>query len=257
MKTKSIFAALLLMLTGLQTTFAQKMVVTKSDDTKVEIDLSEVREIAFEEEADSHEWVDLGLPSGTLWATCNIGAESLEQVGDYFAWGETEPKSGYTWGNYNNDLFCNGSENTLKKYCTQSEWGYEGFTDDLTELLPEDDAATVLWGDNWQMPSLEQVQELSTCSSISTNVNGVSGRKVFSRIDPQNVWIFLPNTGWRQGRNYNDRNYGHYWGRTLYSSNSNYATGIYFNSSNLGISNYSNNENKRCYGRPIRPVRKK
>ena len=254
MKAKNILTALLLMVAGLQTTFAQKMVVTKSDDTKVEIDLLEVKEIAFEEEADAHEWVDLGLPSGTLWATCNIGAESPEQVGDYFAWGETEEKTGFNWTYY---LLCNGSENTLTRYCTQSEWGDEGFTDNQTELLSEDDAATVIWGDKWQMPSLEQIEELGTCSSISTSVNGVSGRKVFSKLDPQNVWIFLPYTGWRQGRNFNNGNYGYYWGRTLYSSNSNYATGIYFSSSNLGISNYSDNENKRCYGRAIRPVRKK
>jgi len=254
MKTKNILTTLLLVVAGMQTTSAQKIIVTKSDDTKLELDLSDVKEIAFEEEADAHEYVDLGLPSGTLWATCNIGAESPEEYGDYFAWGETEAKSGFNWTVYQ---LCNASENTLTKYCAQSSWGYEGFTDELTELLPEDDAATVLWGSKWQMPSLEQVQELSTLSSISTSINGVSGRKVFSRIDPQNVWIFLPDTGWRQGRNHNARSYGYYWGRTLYSSNSNYATGIYFNSSYLGFSNYSDNENKRCYGRPIRPVRKK
>ena len=242
------------MLTGLQTAFAQKMIVTKSDDTKVEFDITEVKEVAFEEEADAHEWVDLGLPSGTLWATCNIGAESPEQVGDYFAWGEIETKNGFNWTHY---LLSVGSENTLTKYCTQSEWGNEGFTDNLTELEPEDDAATMIWGDKWQMPSLEQVEELSTCSSIGTTLNGVPGRKVFSKLDPQNVWIFLPNSGWRQARNYNDMSYGHYWGRTLCSSNSNYATGIYFNSSNLNASNYPNNYDKRCYGRPIRPVRVK
>ena len=251
---KTIIIAGLLLVAGVQTIWAQKMVVTMSDDTKVEYDLSEVKDIMFEEEADPHEWVDLGLPSGTLWATCNIGANSPEESGDFFAWGETEPRTGFNWTVYEH---CNGSENTLKKYCAQSDWGNDGFTDDLTELLPEDDAATVLWGSNWQMPSLEQVQELCTCSSIGTSINGVSGRKIFSKIDPQNVWIFLPNTGWRQGRNYNDRSYGYYWGRTLYSSNSNYATGIYSNNSYVGTDNGSNNPNKRCYGRPIRPVRKK
>lgn len=256
MKHNYIITALLLMMSGVQTITAQKMIVTKSDDTTVEIDLTDIKEIAFEAEADPHEWVDLGLPSGTLWATCNIGAESPEQVGDYFAWGETEPKSGYNWSHY---LYANGgsSGDDLTKYCAQSEYGFEGYTDGLTELLPEDDAATVQWGDNWQMPSLEQIEELSKCSSISTSVNGVSGRKIFSRLDPQNVWIFLPNTGWRQARNYNDRSYGYYWGRTLYSGNSQYATGIYTNSSYVSSDNGSNNPNKRCYGRPIRPVRKK
>ena len=250
---KTIIIAGLLLLAGAQTAQAQKVIVTKSDDTTVEFDLSEISEIKFEEEADPHEWVDLGLPSGTLWATCNIGAESPEEKGYYFAWGETEKKDGCNWGNY---LLCNKSENTLTRYCAQAEWGNEGFTDELTELLPEDDAATVLWGEKWQMPSLEQIQELCTCSSISTSINGVGGRKIFSKIDPQNVWIFLPHTGWRQARNLNDKNYGYYWGRTLYSGNSNYATGIYSNNSYVSQDNYNNNPNKRCYGRPIRPVRK-
>ena len=253
MKKKIIISGLLLV-AGVQATWAQKMVVTKTDETRVEFELSEVREVMFEDEADPHEWVDLGLPSGTLWATCNIGANSPEEVGDFFAWGDTEPKTGYTWGVYQ---FCNGSENTLTQYCAQSEWGNEGFTDELTELLPEHDAATANWGSSWQMPSLEQVQELCTCSSITTSLNGVTGRKIFSRLDPQNVWIFLPNTGWRQGRNRNQGSYGFYWGRTLYSSNSNYATGIYTTNSNLNADNGPNDPNKRCYGRPIRPVKKK
>ncbi|MBQ6192177.1 MAG: hypothetical protein IJK51_07760 [Bacteroidaceae bacterium] len=254
MKKTAIIIAGLLLAAGVQTTWAQKVVITKSDDTKIELDLSEVKEMMFEEEAEPHEWVDLGLPSGTLWATCNIGADSPEEKGDYFAWGETETKTGNNWANY---VLCNKAENTLTRYCAQSEWGNEGYTDNLTELLPEDDAATAIWGAKWQMPSLEQVQELTTCSSIATSLNGVPGRKIFSRLDPQNVWIFLPYTGWRQARNYNDMSYGYYWGRTLYSGNSNYATGIYVNNSYVGTDNGINNPNKRCYGRPIRPVRVK
>lgn len=252
MKRKIFNVIVFLMMAGVQIANAQKMVIHRLGSEPIELEISEIDHIGFVE--DEHEWVDLGLPSGTLWATCNIGASSPEERGDYFAWGETEPKSGFNWTTY---LLCNKAENTLTKYCAQSEWGNEGFTDDLTELLPEDDAATVLWGKNWQMPSLEQVQELSTCSSISTSINGVSGRKIFSKTDPQNVWIFLPYTGWRQARNYNDMSYGYYWGRNPYSSNSNYGTGIYLNNSYVSIDNGSNNPSKRCYGRCIRPVRKK
>ena len=78
-----------------------------------------------------HEWVDLGLPSGTLWATCNIGANAPEEYGDYFAWGETEPKDCYNWSTYK---WCNGDYDRLTKYCTESDYGYNGFTDGKTEL---------------------------------------------------------------------------------------------------------------------------
>ena len=80
------------------------------------------------------------MPSGTLWATCNIGANSPEEYGDYFAWGETAPKDDYNWSNYK---WCNGSATTFTKYCTKSSFGYNGFVDNKTELDPEDDAAYV------------------------------------------------------------------------------------------------------------------
>ena len=105
----------------------------------------------------NHAWVDLGLPSGTLWATCNVGASKPEEYGDYYAWSETEPKTTYTWSTYK---WCKGSENTMIKYCVQSSSGYNGFTDALTELLPEDDAATANWGLPWRMPSKGQIEEL-------------------------------------------------------------------------------------------------
>jgi hypothetical protein len=78
---------------------------------------------------DTHECVDLGLPSGTLWATCNVGADSPEEYGDYFAWGETAPKEYYFWNTY---MWCNGSKDTMTKYCTDSSCGDSGFTDDKT-----------------------------------------------------------------------------------------------------------------------------
>ena len=78
---------------------------------------------------DGHEYVDLGLPSGTLWATCNVGADTPEGYGDYFAWGETEPKEVYSWETYK---WCNGDEYSMTKYCTNSQYGYNGFTDGST-----------------------------------------------------------------------------------------------------------------------------
>ncbi len=116
-----------------------------------------------------HEYVDLGLPSGTLWAPCNIGAENPEEYGDYFAWGETEGYNGgkttFEWINYK---WCNGNINAMTKYCSNSGLGYEGFTDDLTELELADDAAYVNWGPAWRMPSIEQFQELINSSNTTT-----------------------------------------------------------------------------------------
>ena len=114
-----------------------------------------------------HEWVDLGLPSGTLWATCNVGANSPEEYGDYFAWGETQPKEYYDWSTYQ---YCNGSHYMLTKYCPTSGYGYNGFTDNLTILLPEDDASTVNCGSDWRIPTSEEWRELFsyTTSTWST-----------------------------------------------------------------------------------------
>ena len=102
-------------------------------------------------------WVDLGLPSGTLWATCNVGANAPEEYGDYFAWGETQSKDYYYWDTYQ---YCMGSSATMTKYCNKSNYGYNGFTDNLTTLLPEDDAATANWGTDWRMPTRDEWDEL-------------------------------------------------------------------------------------------------
>jgi len=118
-------------------------------------------------------YVDLGLPSGTLWATCNVGADSPENCGDKFAWGETQPKDIYNWSTYQ---LCMGSEFTLTKYCYDSSFGYNGYTDNLTALQPEDDAATANLGNNWRMPTAGEWYELSqntTC--VWTTRNGVNG----------------------------------------------------------------------------------
>ncbi len=143
-------------------------------------------------EVEEHEYVDLGLPSGTLWATCNVGASAPEQYGDYFAWGETEPKEVYNWETYK---WCNGSDDTFTKYCTNSEYGK---VDGKTVLDPQDDAAFVNWGLGWRMPTEAQIYELSSyCSSTRTEVNGVKGRLITGRNGNS---IFLPGSGeWNNG----------------------------------------------------------
>ena len=191
--------------------------------------------------ADEHEWVDLGLPSGTLWATYNVGANSPEEYGDYFAWGETASKDYYDWNTYK---WCNGDIRTLTKYCTLSYCGYNGFVDNKTELDPEDDAAYVNWGTSWRMPSLEQMQELfNKCTSWRTTLNGVNGL-LFT--GPNGNTLFLPSAGYRLRESLLDAVlHGYYWSRTLDSG----MCYPYY----LGWSGCESHV--RCWGRSVRAVR--
>ena len=97
MKAKNIFAALLLFAAGSQTAWAQKVTLHLAGRQPVRFSIEELDSLICEEE---HEYVDLGLPSGTLWATCNVGANSPEEFGYFFAWGETQPKEDYSWDTY-------------------------------------------------------------------------------------------------------------------------------------------------------------
>ena len=196
---------------------------------------------------DGHEYVDLGLPSGTLWATCNVGASSPEEYGDYFAWGETTTKSAYSWNTYK---YCKGSYDTLTKYCTSSDYGT---VDNKDVLEPSDDAATANWGSSWQMPSSEQRAELLNSSYTTTTwttMNGVKGRKITSKSNGNS--IFLPAAGWRSGTSlYDAGRYGYYWSRSLDTSYSNYAYKLSFDSSTICL----NDDDFRCCGQSVRPVR--
>ena len=128
-QTFNLILTVALWLVAVQTAFAQKMVVKTADGKVVKYNVAKVTEVTFEE-AEPVEWVDLGLPSGTLWASCNIGANNPEDYGDFFAWGETEQKSDYTWSTY---FDYDESSHRSTKYCNDGG---------LTELLPEDDAAS-------------------------------------------------------------------------------------------------------------------
>ena len=237
MKVKSILAALLLIVAGVQTAMAQKMIVTLNDNSKVTYSISQVKEVSFVE-SEEHEYVDLGLPSGTLWATCNIGANSPEEYGDYLAWGETTTKSDYNWSTY----FDTDNGSSFKKY--NSNGG-------LTELQPTDDAATANWGSDWQMPSLAQIQELCSSNTTTewTQVNGVNGRKITSKSNGNS--IFLPAAGYRYGTSlYSAGSYGYYWSRSLYAGNAYNAYYLYFLSDYIGW-----NYGYRRFGQSVRPVR--
>ena len=212
------------------------------------------------------EAVDMGLPSGLKWASCNLGASLPEEFGDYYAWGETEPyyisqnpliwkdgkDAGYAWPSYK---WCMGSENTLTKYCTQSSsytspYGYNGFTDGKTTLDPEDDAAHVNLGGNWRLPTDDDCTELrENCTWTWTTQNSVDGVLVTASNGNS---IFLPATGNLADTGYNKVGYYVvFWSSSLVPTNPLYARDAYFILSD-GVLNRGSG--KRFFGFPVRPV---
>lgn len=189
-----------------------------------------------------HEVVDLGLPSGTLWATCNIGANSPEEYGDYFAWGETQPKETYNWDTYR---YSGSAYNTINKYRQ---------TDHKTELEPEDDAARVNWGEGWQMPSFQQLNELINSSYTTTTItllNGIKGMLITSKRNGRS--IFLPSAGNYVTRNNPEHAWGYYWSRSVDMGTNIWASAYRLVFHQEG-SIYTDG-NGRYDGLPVRPVR--
>ena len=214
------------------------MYFSNSEETKTLVFLTEAP-------TDTHAYVDLGLPSGLLWATCNVGAENPEEYGDYFAWGETQPKDTYNWSTYQ---YCYGSLSTMIKYCNNSNYGYNGFTDNLTTLLPEDDAATANWGADWRMPTKEEWQELySNTTCVFTTQNGVNGR-LFTASNGNS--LFLPGAGYHSGSSLNNAGNGFYWSSSLNTTKPSNAWFFFFSSSTCDMWHSS-----RDYGRSVRAVR--
>ena len=173
-----------------------------------------------------HEYVDLGLPSGLKWATCNVGAKTPEQCGNYYAWGETKPKDEYTKANsltYNKQI------------------------DDISGNA-QYDAATANWGGSWRMPTEEELEELEeNCRWEWTTQNGVKGYKVTG---PNGNSIFLPAAGCRYGSSLIDAgSYGGYWSSTPYDSYDYNAYDLRFDSSS-----HSMDLSSRLYGFSVRPV---
>ena len=184
---------------------------------------------------DDHGYVDLGLPSGLLWATCNVGADTPEDYGDYFAWGETAPKSVYNWDTYQ----YNDGSNLTK---------YTG-SDGLTTLLPEDDAATANWGSDWRMPTYDNWVELYLNTTVTwTTQNGVNGR-LFTASNGNS--LFLPAAGYRNDSSLDYAGSdGYYWSSSLNSVTPDGAWALYFGSDDYGMSSIY-----RYYGHSVRPVR--
>ena len=223
-----------------------------------------------------HAYVDLGLPSGLKWATCNIGATKPEEYGDYFAWGDTVPyykeghsqddpcsdwkddKDGYTWTNYRFRTSGDSGNNVkFSKYNTSSNYGNNGFQDDKTTLDPEDDAASYQWGGSWRMPTQADFGELQdNCKwdridAGNTEFGGIAGYKVTSQKEGyKDRFIFLPAAGYRFGTSlYGVGRYGYYWSSSLYTDSPECAYRLFF-SSNFVDRYY----NLRYCGQSVRPV---
>ena len=174
-----------------------------------------------------YEWVDLGL--SVKWATCNVGATKPEEYGDYFAWGEVEPKDYYDWSNYK---WCKGTYLTKTKYCTNPSSAYDSIVDNKTTLELVDDAAHVNWGGKWRMPNNTELTELrELCTWTKSSQNGVEGYKVTSnKSGYTDKSIFLPMAGlYRSGSSFSSAgNGGYYWSRSLDTQITSDAWGICF-----------------------------
>ena len=193
------------------------------------------------------EWVDLGLPSGLLWNSCNLGATTPEEYGNYYAWGETATKEVYKWDTY---VYGN-AHNELTKYCDYSGYGLNGFTDNLTTLEAMDDAATAALGNGVRMPSKEEWEELlNNTTVVRATLNGVKGRKFTAS---NGNTIFLPANGYHydSGHTYAG-NEGYYWSSSLGEDYPDVAIGFYFFEEEPSMCAYGW---PRYYGFAVRAVR--
>ncbi len=189
-----------------------------------------------------HEYVDLGLPSGTLWATCNIGATTPEGYGDYFAWGETEPKTSYDRDNYQWGIVDWEDEGNygMTKY---------NVTDGKTILDSIDDAASVNWGGSWRMPTFEEIKEiLDSCTFTWTTQNNVNGCIITGK---NGNCIFLPAAGsqYKDTLSYNGTS-GEYLSSSLFGGGPLAGWNLYFRSDFVG---WGDGAIRYC-GTTIRPV---
>ncbi len=180
--------------------------------------------------------IDLGLPSGTKWACCNVGANKPEDYGGYYAWGETVEKDSYNWSTY---IHCDGTEGSC-----------QNLGSDITGT--QFDVAHEIWGSMWVMPSKKQIDELiNECIFEWTTENGVKGGKFTSKTNDGS--IFLPAAGYRWGAElYDAGNLSFYWSSTLHNSSESIAYDLYFNSNSYDA---YRSLDIRGSGRSVRPVR--
>ena len=203
--------------------------------------------------------VDLGLPSGNLWTTCNIGAANPWDYGDYYAWGETVSKYNYSWDTYKYGT----SHDALTKYCNNSSYGKNGFTDAISMLEASDDIATVKLGANFHIPTEDEWRELFNDDYADRNWTedyngtGVKGLIVYKKKASRtystttDTHIFLPAAGFRDGYEiYTTNTYGYYWLPSLDTEYDSDANFIFINPESIDWT-----QAYRYYGLSVRAVR--
>jgi len=193
-------------------------------------------------------WVDLGLPSGLLWAECNLGASTPEEYGNYYAWGETSPKSMYLWDTYRYATVdaASGSLQTFTKYNSSSSYGT---VDNKITLDATDDAATAALGSGARIPTRAEWQELLNNTTVTwTMQNGIYGRKFTSTNGNS---LFLPAAGSRYGSELRSAGeYGYYWSSSLCMQSPAGAWSVHFYSRNQWV-----DYDSRYIGFSVRAVR--
>lgn len=186
--------------------------------------------------------IDLGLPSGTKWACCNVGADKPEAYGGYYAWGEIEEKSTYTEMSYQ---YCTGEDTDGDGYY-DSNISYQSLGSDIANT--EYDVAHVKWGGSWVMPSHDQQMELiSSCTYTWTSINGVSGEELTG---PNGCTIFFPAAGFAYlDEVYHSTADGNYWSSTQNPMYSYFTYHMQFASYNVSWGSYNHSR-----GLSVRPV---
>ena len=258
MKTKTYLIMSIALLMGVSAWAQAPAAVSVYDDCSKNGKTEDIRHSIGEE--NGHTWVDLGLTSGTKWASCNVGATTPEESGSHYAWGETAPKKKYWWNPYK---YANSAADKLTKYCTNAHYGNGiekdgvtyGFIDNKTTLDPWDDAAHVNWGGDWRMPTDAEWTELrEQCTWTWTTQNGVKGCQVTSKTNSNS--IFLPAAGERcDGMLRHASNdgepgpYGFYWSSSLFEIRPDGAWNVCFTEDSVYRRSTS-----RFYGFSVRPV---
>lgn len=212
-------------------------------------EIDTIIEIVSPDFHNSYEYVDLGL--SVNWATCNVGANKPEEYGDYYAWGETETKSSYTYDNYR--FIYSGNSYTsfmVSKYCFDAS---KGVVDNKTTLDPDDDVAHVRWGGNWRMPTKAEFEELiNNCSWNWCTLNGVDGYRVYSNVvGYTDKSIFIPAVGYFKKDELVKSGLGCYWSGSLYSSDSRHGNFLMIKSNSYSMEYY---DYCRYIGLSVRPV---
>lgn len=230
---------------GSGTAYADEQELTPTKDIKL------YAQWKMYELIDGHAYVDLGLPSGTLWATCNVGASNPANSGSYYAWGETVPQSdiAYSWTSYKYANGTSGTDPQLTKYCSDPNYGDVGYVDTLTVLVSEDDPATVNWGNGWRTPTKQELTELKNrCTIAWTTQNGVNGY-IFT--GPSGRSIFMPASGvYNNGAPQHVGVKGFYQCNMLYTVKPTSAWNFVFEASSA----YLDNVKQRYCGMTVRPV---